>query len=383
MNKKLIKAAVTAAISLAVSAPAFANPFVDVPATHWAYDAVSQLSKAGIVAGFNDNTFKGERVMTRYEMAQIIANLLQQKNLSNDQKVVVDKLAKEFSSELSSLNVKVNNVQDQLDKAVKISGDARVRYFNTDSDTVKDSTDYRARISFDGKINDALKFNARLSSGNQNSEDIAKGAVRLDTANVSFNALGLSNTVGRQDVKLGGGFLMDTQMNGLTSQIGGLKAFAGNATQTKDGTQWDRSYGAEYVTTILGANVAADYAKIAGETYYGVNASRDLAKGLAGTAQYFKNDDQDATAQAYGLKLTNYGLSATYRDVEAKALTAFSTLNLDANNSALANGFKGMEYQYDRNLGKNAALTVKYQDFEQQDGTKVDARTSAVVNVKF
>ena len=56
-------------IGFAGTAFAAANPFVDVPAKHWAYDAVSKLAQAGILDGYGDGTYRGERLATRYEMA--------------------------------------------------------------------------------------------------------------------------------------------------------------------------------------------------------------------------------------------------------------------------------------------------------------------------
>lgn len=51
------------------------NQFADVPTDHWAYSAVSTLS-AGIVSGYDDKSFQGDKTMTRYEMAQIVANAI-------------------------------------------------------------------------------------------------------------------------------------------------------------------------------------------------------------------------------------------------------------------------------------------------------------------
>ncbi len=107
---------------------------------------------------------------------------------------------------------------------------------------------------------------------------------------------------------------------------------------------------------------------------------------MSANAEYFKNNTNSATASAYGVKLDKVGLAATYRDVEAGAYTAYSTMNASTTNfydTMAANGFKGMEYQFDKDLGKNAIFTVKYQDFKDQTGTKIPARTSAGVNVKF
>ncbi|MDF2927765.1 MAG: S-layer protein [Anaerospora sp.] len=70
--KKKIAAALAVTFALGVTSAFAANPFVDVPAKHWAYDAVSKLAQAGIVDGYGDGTFRGDKNITRYEMAQIL-----------------------------------------------------------------------------------------------------------------------------------------------------------------------------------------------------------------------------------------------------------------------------------------------------------------------
>lgn len=389
MKKRLLKVAVATALTVAFAVPAFANPFSDVPAKHWAYDSVNKLAQAGIVDGYNDGTFKGDKTMTRYEMAQIVAKAMN-KDLNSDQKATVDQLAQEFSTELNNLGVKVAGLENKIDNMVKISGDARVRYMGSEagSEAAYDNTDFRARVSFDGKISDNLKFNARISSGNINYDGGTEHSFKLDTANVTFDALGLTNTIGRQDVLLGNGHLFDTQMNAFATKAGNLKLVAGN-TASKDAAGVDgsknRIYAAEYGFNALGADFKADYFKndTQDQEIYGLTTAFKLADNVTANAAYFNNNDDDATATAYGVKFNKVGLSATYRDVEADAYTGFGTMQYDMNTSAFANGFKGMEYQLDKNLDKNTNLTVKYQDFKDQSGTELGARTSAVVNVKF
>lgn len=55
---------------------AAANPFVDVPAKHWAYDAVGQLVQAGVLEGYGGSRYFGVRPATRYELAQITAQAM-------------------------------------------------------------------------------------------------------------------------------------------------------------------------------------------------------------------------------------------------------------------------------------------------------------------
>ena len=137
----------------------------------------------------------------------------------------------------------------------------------------------------------------------------------------------------------------------------------------------------------MGAKVTADYMKnnSSSDTLYGANLGFGLTKDISATAEYFKNNENSAKAMAYGVKFDKIGLSATYRDVEAGAFSPFSTMvtSTTTQYDALKDGFKGMEYQYDHNIDKNAVFTVKYQDFENKSGVKLNGRTSAAVNVKF
>lgn len=76
MGKKAVLLLASALLVLGMALPAAAGPFQDVPADHWAYDAVAKLVAAGLVEGFPDGTFKGERSMNRYQFAQIIARMV-------------------------------------------------------------------------------------------------------------------------------------------------------------------------------------------------------------------------------------------------------------------------------------------------------------------
>ena len=130
MKKTLVSALTTALVVGAASTTfAAANPFADVPADHWAYDAVSELQAKGVVNGYAvDNTFRGNQNMTRYEMAQIVAKAMA-KVESGDAatKAMVDKLAAEFRDELANLGVRMDDLESRMDN-VKHSGFIRYRY---------------------------------------------------------------------------------------------------------------------------------------------------------------------------------------------------------------------------------------------------------------
>jgi len=127
--KKLF--AFTAALALTGGMSAFAvNPFSDVSTDDWAYQAVSDLSDQGVVEGYPDGTFKGEKNITRYEMAQIIARLMAREDqLSGEQRAILDRLAGEYADELANLGVRVAALEKKVGN-FHWSGDAKIGYTN-------------------------------------------------------------------------------------------------------------------------------------------------------------------------------------------------------------------------------------------------------------
>src|SRR5690606_8118156 len=89
MTKKGLALALATVMVWAVAVPAFgqANPFRDVPLDHWAYDAIATLAAAGLVEGYPDGTFGGERTFTRYEMAMVFARILARLEALLDEKI--------------------------------------------------------------------------------------------------------------------------------------------------------------------------------------------------------------------------------------------------------------------------------------------------------
>ena len=100
-----------------------ANPFSDVPTGHWAYDSITQLAAAGVIEGYGDDSFRGDRLMTRYEMAQIVARAMAKG-------ARVDKLATEFANELDTLGVRVSELEKKSDN-VKWNGSFLARYWHS------------------------------------------------------------------------------------------------------------------------------------------------------------------------------------------------------------------------------------------------------------
>jgi hypothetical protein len=181
MKKFLIAAAVVVLAAFAVPAFAATNPFMDVPASHWAYDAVAQLAARGVVSGYPDGTFKGAQPATRYEIASIIARSLAYVDFDKASKQDVEMLKRlvvEFSDELSALGVRVDELDSRVAVLEKDLGGwslAGVLEFDAkfvdDDDTargVSGKSDFdidKYRIWLKRRIDEKTSFTARLGAG--------------------------------------------------------------------------------------------------------------------------------------------------------------------------------------------------------------------------
>lgn len=137
MNKQALVAAILAATTLSAT-PAFAaqNPFKDMPEGHWAYDAVNMLVKDGVVDGYGDGTFGGDKLMNRYEMAEIVAKAAQKYgSVGMKDKGAIKKLTREFKAELKDMDARLTGLEQDVaalkkgQSSFKWYGDTRLRYF--------------------------------------------------------------------------------------------------------------------------------------------------------------------------------------------------------------------------------------------------------------
>ena len=201
--KKILALAAVAALTAGVSAYA-ANPFSDVTPDDWAFQAVSDLSVQGVVEGYPDGSFKGERNMTRYELAQIIARLMAKEDqLNAEQQATLDKLAGEYADELANLGVRVANLEKKVGN-ISWSGDARMQYQRRG-----DKEDYfngRMRINVEGQVNDQVTVNGRFVTDADlkgNDGDIDDGNTGMDRINAKWTPNDATYvTIGRQGVAL-------------------------------------------------------------------------------------------------------------------------------------------------------------------------------------
>ena len=173
MKKTLVSALATALVVGAASTTfAAANPFSDVPRDHWAYDAVTQLAADGVVEGYGDGTFRGDRNITRYEMAQMVAKAMAKGDMSASDRALVDRLAAEFADELNNLGVRVSNLERNADM-VKWNGKVQYEYTSTRYEGQKrtNTNNLKFRLEPTAEINPHWHAVARLDADTNTKTD--------------------------------------------------------------------------------------------------------------------------------------------------------------------------------------------------------------------
>ncbi len=324
MKKSLVLAM---AMALGVTASAYAaNPFTDVPAGHWAYDSISKLAAAGVIEGYGDDTFRGDRLMTRYEMAQIVAKAMAKG-------ANVDKLAAEFADELDALGVRVAALEKKADN-VKINGQIRYRWRmgSMGNRAAKPKNhDLRSRLWFRGTINDNWQYVGMIENTQDFVDNGANDATSFQRAYVEGRLGGARITAGRYHEELVGGDsdLYSHRIDGIKAQYGDkvkLMGWYGKTTgsTTTSAVGGDKAFGA-HLDFALGktANLFVGYDRFKG-TAAG-NPERKIFdvgvkakfKDVKLTAIYLHGKTDDAAALATDKK-NGFTVEAAYKGANAK-----------------------------------------------------------------
>ena len=391
MKKSLVPAM---AMALGVTASAYAaNPFSDVPAGHWAYDSINKLAAAGVIEGYGDATFGGDKLMTRYEMAQIVAKAMAKG-------ANVDKLAAEFADELDNLGVRVANLEKKADN-VKVTGELRYKYMSQDGDVngSNHDTDLRSRIWVNGQINDDWSYTGMLENTQILSDNAGNEDTEFKRAYVEGKLGGLNVTAGRYNAFFANGNIYDDQADGVEVSYGEkvkVTGFAGKATEVDGGNY----AGGELAGAFGNLNLAAGYVnykdlaqdnatikKGLDDAIWYVGADYTMGD-VALSAMYLKGDasykdvdlseaiDHDDDGWTVGLtykgaeasEVGSWGLFANYYDLGLGTYIAHTT---DAN-SFDGVGFKGYGVGANYTFAKNIVGTVAYYDTESKLDSKVD-----------
>ena len=416
--KKILAIAAVAALTAGVSAYA-ANPFSDVTPDDWAYQAVSDLSDQGVVKGYPDGTFKGERNMTRYELAQIIARLMAKEDqLNAEQRATLDKLAGEYADELANLGVRVGNLEKKVGN-IYWSGDARMRY--RDNSVGNDTWDGRMRINVKGQVNDTTTVNGRLTY-NMNFKDSTKDSgVYMDTLNVKHQFGDFAVTLGRYANNFGNEY--SWRFGDSHNFDGAELSYAKDAFNAKVGFgQWDTDYTVDQEAAMDDqdafyakagydfnfAKLGVDYVKFQGnntakqsfsgnDELLGVDLSIPFAQKWAVLGEYVKNtntqfskDDAWNAGISYGVanwkKPGTFNINVMYNDIGGATYFGGTGIGTDMLGN-LKDGNKELKFWNigtDVTLAKNVQLHGEYAfDADLTNSEDPDDAWTVSLNYKF
>ena len=414
MSKKTLVSAITAALVVGAASTTFAaaNPFSDVPADSWAYDAVTTLAADGVIDGYPDGTYKGQNTMTRYEMAQIVARAMAKTDLEKADKALVDKLAAEFAEELDNLGVRVADLEKKSDN-VKWGGELRYRYYDIDRDSkAGDETHNKVLFRLEPKAyigNSGWTANARLDYEMNLSTDENNDGVVVDRAYVEGPLFGATVTAGRTPVFTAQGLLFDDRISGGTVAFGSdefkttlaagryseddhsvdyYKDNAKDITAEYYGVQFDYTpndnlaLNAGYTAlTGIDAKYKADYVLNADDNtanFWYAGGKYAFDKNVAFVGEYAQNTEADTEDQAWTAELQykganpadagSWGMYAGYRQIEDAAAIA------PTYDDIIGTGYKGAVVGASYVPAENILATIQYFDGEEtksgQDASK-------------
>ena len=343
MSKKTLVSAITAALVVGAASTTFAaaNPFSDVPADSWAYDAVTTLAADGVIDGYPDGTYKGQNTMTRYEMAQIVARAMAKTDLEKADKALVDKLAAEFAEELDNLGVRVADLEKKSDN-VKWGGELRYRYCDIDRDSsLGDETHNKVLFRLEPKAyigNSGWTANARLDYEMNLSTDENDNNVEVDRAYVEGPLFGATVTAGRTPLFTAQGLLFDDRISG------GTVAFGSD----------------EFKTTLAAGRYNPEHSDY--RTVVGVDNAKDITAEYYGVQfDYTPNDKLALNAGYTGLV-----------NLDAYVETAPNSGTYDHFSDDASFWYVGGKYAFDKNVafvGEYAQNTEDWADDEDQAWT--------------
>lgn len=162
MKHAFLKAAIAACFACAAVTVSAANPFTDVSADDWAYQAVASLSDEGVIDGYPDGTFRGDKHVTRYEIAQIVARLMAKEDTLNaSQKETLAKLSSQYANELKDLGVRIAELEKKRG-ATDLITELRVQSIDRYDNVFKGKVEKHNEISTRVRLNTITPVNDRV-----------------------------------------------------------------------------------------------------------------------------------------------------------------------------------------------------------------------------
>lgn len=266
--------ALGACASLLAPAPASAQmkaaQLLDVGPNHWAYGAIQTLmEKYRIMSGFPDKTFRGQRTVTRYELAAVLSTVMdrmedlaqQPGRVTDGDKATVERLKAEFATELAALNQRVTSLETKVgglegeikslksslgnlgSNGGKVRGGVGLTLLDDPEDKLKPFAKTNFYATFSGSIEDGTAYSASISGSNSTS---GSG----NTPVISRGSPTSKGTPPTGSVSLGGTVSMTTKH----PQLGAMKVSAGRFSMGS--LMWLGGYASHWGDGIMGAGLS-------------------------------------------------------------------------------------------------------------------------------
>ena len=381
MIKKI--AVMTFAATLLMAPAAFAataNPFADVPKGHWAYASLAKLEQGSILAA--DKDFDGNKIITRYEMAQLVGDALANKDKYNAdvQQNVLPKLSAEFAEELKNFGVRIGKLEAAEDN---VNFTAQIRWHYVDNYRSKhDSSDdhqLRSRIYINGKVNETWDYHAMLENKQDLHTNAEEGKTGFERAYVTGRLGGAKVTGGVFGNLLAEGNIYDTSFDGIKLDFGDVIKYSllyGNADIERDNklfaaTASYKDY--DYDAAVGYHHIKYDVGNPAANTIWSAGGNYDFGNYSFG-AMYLRASEQDAKGDRDGYVLTlthgrlkewrahTYEIYAKYYDQSVHTYLAHTMNGL----AGYMDGFKGYSIGAQYAVAKNIVFGLEYYDLKDK-----------------
>ena len=381
MIKKI--AVMTFAATLLIAPAAFAataNPFADVPKGHWAYASLAKLEQGSILAA--DKDFDGNKIITRYEMAQLVGAALANKDKYNAdvQQNVLPKLSAEFAEELKNFGVRIGKLEAAGDN---VNFTAQIRWHYVDNYRSKhDSSDdhqLRSRIYINGKVNETWDYHAMLENKQDLHTNAEEGKTGFERAYVTGRLGGAKVTGGVFGNLLAEGNIYDTSFDGIKLDFGDVIKYSllyGNADIERDNklfaaTASYKDY--DYDAAVGYHHIKYDVGNPAANTIWSAGGNYDFGNYSFG-AMYLRASEQDAKGDRDGYVLTlthgrlkewrahTYEIYAKYYDQSVHTYLAHTMNGL----AGYMDGFKGYSIGAQYAVAKNIVFGLEYYDLKDK-----------------
>ncbi len=410
----------TAAIIFTTTGTGFmaSNPYADVPAGDWSYQAVANLVHQGLVRGCSDANFDKNQILTRNEMAVLVAKAMSKENQADAKsKADIDQLVSEYAKELKAIGVEDSKLgtpeaaapavqkKDSKWDRLTFDGSGRIRFDKGrttgvtasrpgSNGTYTPNSHINLDINYAYKVNDDWTVKGESEYGRQ----MNYGAENQTLQNSVFEQLYLTGPVGQgTSVKTGRysvfsplGMVYDDKVTGGQVRYA-ANGFAvtvdgGKATSTDDSTSYaSQNYASILFDAPMGktSNFHAGYYRIGGNInqaqnandtigYYSLGFDTKLAENLRLDANYSKSNADDSYASTQTVKSTAnsaYIVKLTYRGADLAKKGSFDLFAMYRRSPQLASysntddwvkNVKGFRLGGDYVVTKNMGLTAWY-----------------------